>query len=30
MIGWFDNLANFKLMHGNKIEIERLEDWLGF
>ncbi|MBW6460811.1 MAG: hypothetical protein K0B08_09575 [Bacteroidales bacterium] len=29
VIGWFDDLANFKQMHGNKIEIERLEDWLG-
>jgi putative transposase len=27
--GWFDNLADFKQMHSNKIEIERLEEWLG-
>jgi len=28
VIGWFDDQANFKLMHNQKIEIEKIEDWL--
>ena len=28
VIGWFDNEANFKFCHNQKIEIERIEDWL--
>lgn len=28
VIGWFDNEANFKFSHNQKIEIERIEDWL--
>jgi REP element-mobilizing transposase RayT len=28
VVGWFDNLANFKYHHDKKIDIERIEDWL--
>jgi len=28
VIGWFDNLANFKYMNNQKIEIEKIESWL--
>lgn len=28
VIGWFDNQANFKHMHNNKIEVESIEEWL--
>ena len=28
VIGWFDNEANFKYIHDNKIEIEKIEKWL--
>jgi REP element-mobilizing transposase RayT len=28
VLGWFDDQANFKLMHNQKIEIEKIEDWL--
>jgi putative transposase len=28
VIGWFDNQANFKYMHDQKIEIEGIEEWL--
>jgi REP element-mobilizing transposase RayT len=28
VIGWFDDQANFKYMHNQKVEIERIEYWL--
>ncbi len=28
VMGWFDNQANFKYMHNQKIEIESIEEWL--
>lgn len=28
VIGWFDNQANFKHWHDQKIEVERIETWL--
>jgi len=28
VVGWFDNLANFKYAHNKKIDMERIEDWL--
>lgn len=28
VVGWFDNQANFKYMHDQKIEIEGIEEWL--
>jgi len=28
VIGWFDDEANFKFMHNQKVEIEKIEDWL--
>ena len=28
VIGWFDSKANFKSMHNNKLEIEKIEKWL--
>ena len=28
VMGWFDNLANFKYMHEQKVEVERIEQWL--
>jgi REP element-mobilizing transposase RayT len=28
VLGWFDDQANFKFMHNQKIEIEKIEDWL--
>jgi hypothetical protein len=28
VIGWFDNLANFKLLHQTQDNILSLEDWL--
>ena len=28
VIGWFDDEANFKYMHDQKIDIERIEHWL--
>ncbi len=28
VVGWFDNAANFKLLHNQKIEMERIENWL--
>lgn len=28
VMGWFDSEANFKYMHDNKIEIEKIEKWL--
>ena len=28
VIGWFDNEANFKYMHDNKIETKKIEKWL--
>ena len=28
VIGWFDDQANFKYMHNQKIEIEQIENWL--
>ena len=30
VMGWFDNEANFKYLHDGKIEIEKVEKWLGF
>lgn len=29
VIGWFDNEANFKTKHGEKLNFEDLESWLG-
>lgn len=29
VMGWFDSEANFRLMHGEKIEFEKIEKWLG-
>jgi putative transposase len=29
VMGWFDNEANFKVMHDGKVEIEAIEKWLG-
>ena len=28
VLGWFDNQANFKSVHNQKIEIDKIEDWL--
>ncbi len=28
VIGWFDNQANFKYLHDQKVEVERIENWL--
>ena len=28
VLGWFDDEANFKFMHDQKVEIEKIEDWL--
>jgi len=28
VLGWFDDEANFKFMHNQKVEIEKIEDWL--
>lgn len=28
VLGWFDNVANFKYLQNQKIEFEKLEDWL--
>jgi REP element-mobilizing transposase RayT len=28
VIGWFDNLGNFKYCHEKKVEIDRIEKWL--
>lgn len=28
VIGWFDNVANFKFQHNQKIEVEQIEGWL--
>ena len=28
VIGWFDNRANFKYLHDQKVEIEQIERWL--
>ena len=28
VIGWFDDQANFKFVHNQKIEIEQIENWL--
>jgi hypothetical protein len=28
VMGWFDNQANFKYWHHQKLEIEKIEDWL--
>jgi putative transposase len=28
VVGWFDHVANFKYMHNQKIEFEKIEDWL--
>jgi REP element-mobilizing transposase RayT len=28
VIGWFDNEANFKYAHNQKVEVERIEHWL--
>ena len=28
VIGWFDDQANFKYMHDQKVEIEQIENWL--
>jgi REP element-mobilizing transposase RayT len=29
VIGWFDNQANFKQLHTNITEVEKIEKWLG-
>ena len=28
VIGWFDDKANFKFMHDQKIQMEHIEQWL--
>ena len=28
VIGWFDDEANFKYLHNQKVEVERIENWL--
>jgi REP element-mobilizing transposase RayT len=28
VMGWFDDQANFKYLHNQKIEVEKIEDWL--
>ena len=28
VIGWFDSEANFKYLHDQKVEVERIEQWL--
>ena len=28
VIGWFDDKANFKYMHDQKVEVEQIEHWL--
>lgn len=28
VIGWFDDEANFKYLHNQKVEIEKIENWL--
>jgi REP element-mobilizing transposase RayT len=28
VMGWFDNQANFKYLHEQKVEVERIESWL--
>jgi len=28
VMGWFDDRANFKFMHNQKVEIEQIEKWL--
>lgn len=28
VVAWFDSEANFKNMHNNKVEIEKIEEWL--
>ena len=28
VMGWFDSLANFKIVHNEKVEIEKIERWL--
>ncbi len=28
VIGWFDNQANFKYLHDQKVEVEQIERWL--
>ena len=28
VIGWFGDIANFKAMHQNKIDVDGIEDWL--
>lgn len=27
-MGWFDDQANFKYWHHQKVETEKIEDWL--
>ncbi len=29
VLGWFDSEANFKSMHNRKIDLDRMDDWLG-
>jgi hypothetical protein len=28
VIGWFDNQANFKYLHDQKVQVEQIEGWL--
>jgi hypothetical protein len=28
VLGWFDDQANFKTAHNEKVEIEKIERWL--
>jgi putative transposase len=30
VVGWFDDVANFKFVHDQKIEVKRIEEWLNF
>jgi REP element-mobilizing transposase RayT len=29
VMGWFDSEANFRTMHNEKVEFEKIEEWLG-
>jgi len=29
VMGWFNNLAEFQLLHNEKMDIEKIDKWLG-
>ena len=29
VVGWFDGEANFKTMHGETLDVDKMDDWLG-